>query len=774
MNCVELFLHQARDRRNQAAIWMPTQGPVTFGDLLGMAVRVQQNAWASGLKSGDTILVMVPLSPTLYAVVLGLIAAGMSVVLVEPWLKVSKIDRIIANVKPEAFVAGSVGRLWGSRVARVRAISRWLQPSDLLLGRPAPLLHLAAVSPDAPAIITFTSGTSGSPKGMVRSHGYLQNQHRILTSAVHQSSHEGPVLTIFANFVLSNLASGSSSVIIPPNWHQSHLDRLNTLPKELQPTSVTCGPAFLKRLLATEGISSLEHFCVGGALTDCSTFQQGFEKWPHAEWTHLYGSTEAEPVATADAREAVRKSIEAGFYQTLFLGNPIPEISSQFDAESVWVTGPHVCPEYLASEQENQINKRRDEAGQVWHRMGDRIHVKSDGWWFAGRSQLPEHLFVLEQRIYSAMRSSSAFVVEKGHVLEVYTENISMHRDALEDTLEKSTLPNQHFLIKETIIKRDARHRARIDRKASIQASRPLARLARKLPFVGTESTSRDWGTQVVQAAKVFLQERFSVPVHTLIAGGLTASGASLWIDHIEILPLFLSFVGVVSFFGLLRLMDEIKDHQKDLIAHPSRPLPRGAFTAKGVKQAIGFWTAGHVAFALVLSLLGFTTAGVSFALLTAYLWLMYKEFFVGRWLEERMLVYATSHQLVLILLCGFTVALGDSQAFFEGHTYSYGLTVLGAFFTYEICRKLDPTAHDVLRTYRKVYGINRTGGLVTSLTALAMLGGYLSSVAWVTWPFALAVAISYWLAVRGKYRIVEGLASASLLIHLWALAVPI
>jgi len=39
---------------------------------------------------------------------------------------------------------------------------------------------------------------------------------------------------------------------------------------------------------------------------------------------------------------------------------------------------------------------------------------------------------------------------------------------------------------------------------------------------------------------------------------------------HVAWTAFAISFAGVLLFFGELRLMDELKDHEKDKIAHPS------------------------------------------------------------------------------------------------------------------------------------------------------------------------------------------------------------
>jgi hypothetical protein len=215
--------------------------------------------------------------------------------------------------------------------------------------------------------------------------------------------------------------------------------------------------------------SSLHSVHVGGALTDCSLFENAFHVLPEAEFTHVYGSTEAEPVALIDAREAVRLSRQAGSTQTLVVGKPIPEIRTQADSSGLWVSGPHVCPRYWGDTPENETHKRIDLQGDSWHCMGDRMRTDSDGrLWYRGRAFQSESDFEAEQKSYSVFGHSRAFI----------------HRDLQNRAwlLGEGAIGNENrlraelpflYAIEDVKIFRDARHRARIDRKKTILKGAP-------------------------------------------------------------------------------------------------------------------------------------------------------------------------------------------------------------------------------------------------------------------------------------------------------------
>lgn len=469
MNCVELFTQQAKLRPKQMAIWVPGSEAVSFQELLELGARAQSLFRAEGIGPGDHVLMVDHLGPRLYAAVTGLLALGACVVLVEPWMPIAEIERVLQIAKPKLFLTNTLGRLWGLRVPAVRAIPKWIHPRKIHTSSRNGQLSIEPMDQDAPGILTFTSGTTGRPKGVVRNQGYLIQQHRVISARLELEKHSRPDLCIFANFALANLASGRGSIVIPPSWKTKYLRALDTLKNDLKPESLTCGPAFLLQLMEAAKVASLQSIHVGGALTDCWIFEKAFKHFPQAHFSHVYGSSEAEPVAVGDAHEAVAFSRSRGHFQALHLGRPVPEIQSELTDGGAWVTGPHVCPRYLGNDEENRINKRLDEQGQVWHFMGDRVRSDDAGWWYAGRAAQNETQFALEQKLYAAVESSKAFIwVEDGNPVVCLAN--SKHQASKAGDLIKG------MKIYDVKIVRDRRHRARIDRVASWK-TRKLCRI---------------------------------------------------------------------------------------------------------------------------------------------------------------------------------------------------------------------------------------------------------------------------------------------------------
>jgi hypothetical protein len=271
---------------------------------------------------------------------------------------------------------------------------------------------------------------------------------------------------------------------------------------------------------------------------------------------------------------------------------------------------------------------------------------------------------------------------------------------------------------------------------------------------------------------QTYLKERFPFPVYLLLSCGIVASGAALssgqdsgWHGSWNI-----AVGGLLLFFAELRLMDEYKDCEKDLIAHPERPLPRGLLDLDQVKRAIQILFVSMLAFGLYCFYVSGPTAGTLYFGFTLYLWLMFKEFYIGEALNRYPLIYAITHQIILIPLCLYAIAMHGKSI--DGLDFAYAFSVLGSFFAYEVCRKLDPKAHPILKTYLSIYGAKKSILIVVALTLFAAYFAFQLGAHALLWPVEglLLLSLPILLTQPAKYKLIEGAATLSLLFHLWAI----
>jgi acyl-CoA synthetase (AMP-forming)/AMP-acid ligase II len=473
MNCASRIVRQVAARRDGVALWTSGRGAVSFAELGEMAGRVQRIVGAERIRPGDAVMLAISPGMELFAAIVGLLASGVAVVFVEPWLPVAEVEHVLRLVRPAALIGGVRGRLWAARARAARAIPIWIPSARIrdTLGSSPP--SLVGVDPQSPAVITFTSGTTDRPKGIVRTHRYMSDLHEILAAGADGLDLAGPDLCVLPNLALHNMACGRGSILVPHDWSSRSLRTIADLPLSLQPESMVCGPGFLERLLAfaehRDVLPALRVAAIGGASADCGSIERGIARWSGANWMHVYGGTEVEPVTRTDARESVRRSRARGWSQLLHVGHPIPELSTRISADGLWVSGPNVADAFRPLGESRCEPNAADASsdGRHWHRMGDRIVADAEGWWFAGRSSQPEGLFDLEQRIYAALGTSACFVhrAPDGRLV--------LHGERLRSTSRERGISIERRFpeiddVVDLRIVRDRRHRSRIDRVRSL------------------------------------------------------------------------------------------------------------------------------------------------------------------------------------------------------------------------------------------------------------------------------------------------------------------
>ena len=271
-----------------------------------------------------------------------------------------------------------------------------------------------------------------------------------------------------------------------------------------------------------------------------------------------------------------------------------------------------------------------------------------------------------------------------------------------------------------------------------------------------------------------FVKERLPLPVYLLLAGGLATSGLYVGGGTIAWWALAVAMIGFLLFLVELRVMDELKDYDKDVEAHPERPLPRGLIKIDAIKRVIFVGAVAMVLFGGVVGALAGWPAALLYLGSTIFLFLMFKEFFIGAQLSKAPILYAVTHQVVMLPLVAFAVTLTRPNLWQQKETWLIGACILGSFFTYEICRKLDPKAPRVLETYLVHHGRAATVFFILCTSSLAAWGAHELGLSLLLWPAAALVVVSLPILfiAPARYKIIEGMATLSLLVHLWALTI--
>jgi acyl-CoA synthetase (AMP-forming)/AMP-acid ligase II len=378
----------------------------------------------SGLRAGDKVLLAVPISIDTYVVMLALLKAGMVIMHIDPAHGSSQVSRILKAWPPAAIVASKPILMLGMLFPELRRIPKRFvvggraRGATTLCTAEAPQTSQAVIerfSADS-AILSFTSGSTGEPKPLIRTHGFLLKQMEIL-KRVAELEPDDIDFVAMPMFVLFNLANRITSVLPCNMKHPGRADPRIVLSQLLAENAsrIVASPALLERLadhclVHKQTIPDMRCISTGGGPVGPTLPLRLRTLAPNAVIRTVYGSTEAEPIASIDAHEvslADRGKTREG--AGLLVGKPVRGcavriIQSQPDcaigplsaeafsnlclptgsAGEIVVSGEHVISGYADPARDR--NSKIRVQNTTWHRTGDAGYFDESGrLWLVGR-----------------------------------------------------------------------------------------------------------------------------------------------------------------------------------------------------------------------------------------------------------------------------------------------------------------------------------------------------------------------------------------------------
>ncbi len=376
----QAFRAAAAARRHEIALIDGSGQRITFDALAERAAIFAGVLRSRAIGKGDRVLVAMPVGIDLYVTLAGLWKVGAVAIFPEPALGLFGLRHALKVTRPKGFVRTGLYRFLPLLVpGLVRC--KWLSPD----GRGDALDDSESTEATDPAMISFTSGTSGAPKAIERSHGFLMAQYDAVAPLLTSERAERD-LVAFPVFVLVNLAAGRTSVL--PDWKLSRQGDVTgaALAGWMERNEVTRAllpPALCAALGDAEMPPMLNAIFTGGGPVFPDVMQRLMSLRPDLNLVAVYGSTEAEPIAEIafsdiHAEDWTRMADGGG----LLAGRPLLDLRILDD--EIQVAGPHVNDGYLDPAQ-NRDTKIVD-AGMTWHRTGDAGYLDDQGRvWLLGR-----------------------------------------------------------------------------------------------------------------------------------------------------------------------------------------------------------------------------------------------------------------------------------------------------------------------------------------------------------------------------------------------------
>lgn len=384
MSLVGTFLTTAERLGEKTAIIAGDGGRIAFSALASRSAQQAERWRRSGIGKGDRVLVAMPVGVDLYVAIAALWRLGATIVFPEPALGLAGLKHAVSMTRPKAVLTAGWYRALPTLLPAL-----WPVPVRLTAesgGRHADVLE--DVPSDHPALISFTSGSTGSPKGIVRSHAFLAAQNACVLQMLASANPDERDLVAFPVFVIANLAAGRTSVL--PDWKLARHDRARAagVAKLIEREAITRAlvPPYICETLAKEGRDpSLAAIFTGGGPIFPDLMKDLRKTMPATSIMAVYGSTEAEPIAhqrVEEITESTWQAMQGG--AGLLAGLPIAETRVRIVADEIVVTGDHVNKSYL--DMQGDADNKLVIDGQVWHRTGDAGRLDSENrLWLRGR-----------------------------------------------------------------------------------------------------------------------------------------------------------------------------------------------------------------------------------------------------------------------------------------------------------------------------------------------------------------------------------------------------
>jgi acyl-CoA synthetase (AMP-forming)/AMP-acid ligase II len=408
-------------------------GDIDYLELSFAGLDAEVNAWcahlaARGVARGDRALVMVRPGLPLIASVFALFRIGAIPVVIDPGMQLGSFLACVARTRPRVlvgiplarFVSRLFRRTFSTLEVRVPASASLTARLAAARGAPPAFETVASAAGDLAAIL-FTSGSTGSPKGVRYEHGMFDAQVRLIREAygIAEGEIDLPLLPVFALF---NPALGMTTVVPEVDPRRPAAADPAGIVQAIRQEGVTnsFGSPTLWRIVANHclarGISlpSLRRVLCAGAPVPAALWTDARRLLPNGRLHSPYGATEALPVTSISDDIVARLAtlppptsiLQPPTGAGAPVGLPLPGVRVKIIAISeetlpslddalelpageigeIIANGPAVTREYDGLPEATLRAGICDRSGAFWHRMGDCGMVDSSGsLWFCGR-----------------------------------------------------------------------------------------------------------------------------------------------------------------------------------------------------------------------------------------------------------------------------------------------------------------------------------------------------------------------------------------------------
>jgi len=324
-SCIHQLFELQVERRPTAIAAVFKNQHLTYQQLNERSNRLATRLRNLGIGPGVCAGICVERSLEMIIGLLGILKAGGAYIPLDPTYPKDRLQFILHDAQPPALLTQ---QRFLKKLTPARASVICLDADqDCIAEEPLEKLTNRA-TPDDLAYIMYTSGSTGSPKGVMISHRAICNQILWRQTAFPLSDSDAVLQRTSISFdpsvweLFAALATGARLIIAPPDERFDCVSLVNLI-VECGVTTLQVVPSMLQALLETPGFGdccSLKRVFCGGEVLPLKLQQCFFEVFENVDLISLYGPTEA--------------SIDASFWKCkrngergrAFIGRPIGNV----------------------------------------------------------------------------------------------------------------------------------------------------------------------------------------------------------------------------------------------------------------------------------------------------------------------------------------------------------------------------------------------------------------------------------------------------------------
>ncbi len=327
LNLGTILADSARERPEHPAI-LHGNRVVSYGDLDRAARGVATSLRERGLGAGDTVALMAPNVPEFTIAYFGILYAGATVVPVNVLLTAPEVAYHLEDSQAKLLVAHplfAAPAREGAATARVPVV--WAggdvpgEPDLATFALAQPLRALAQTREDDTAVILYTSGTTGKPKGAELTHSNLTLNCTVVLSRLLPAGADDvalatlPLFHSFGQTVIQNgsIARGGTFTLLPRFAPGDAFDLI-----QRDRVTIFAGvPTMYFALLHHPGgekydLGSLR-FCLTGGAPMPVEVMRAFEERYRVKILEGFGLSETSPVASFNTMDRERVAGSIGY-----------------------------------------------------------------------------------------------------------------------------------------------------------------------------------------------------------------------------------------------------------------------------------------------------------------------------------------------------------------------------------------------------------------------------------------------------------------------------